>query len=151
MTFLCIAAYAVAIISAESVGFKYSEIGTITCFADSAKGMKIAEIAAEFLNSQGQGNFYSKSYAVSDLEDKDSNRMLILVLSEEGEKEYKRSRSLFDQNILALLQKMQKFFEDNKVSVVLQSADKSNLAEALIDSQGSASIKNFPQPSPTTQ
>jgi hypothetical protein len=134
---------------AEVEGFKPTNVGFITCFSDTAKGMHMAEMSAEFLSSQGQGKYYSRSYVVSDLDEKDSTRMLILILSEEGEKAFSESRKPFDGNILTLLQKMKTYFEDNKVSVILQGVDKSNIAEASLDTQGIASLKNFEAVAPT--
>lgn len=124
-------------------------IEEIVCFSDSAEGAEVAQAAARFLAGRGQQRFYSKSFVAIDRGDKESNRYLILVLSPEGDRAFDTERQGFDDALLALLQKMKKHFEDNRVEVILQHPDKSNMMEAYFDEKGGGALKGFLAPSPT--
>lgn len=120
----------------------------IISFSDSAEGSEVAQAAARFLADRGQERFYSKSFMAIDREDKESNRYLILVLSPEGERALGTERQGFDDALLALLQKMKKHFGDNRVEVILQHPDKSNMMEAYFDEKGGGALKGFLATSP---
>lgn len=123
-------------------------VGSITCYSDSAEGTAAAESVARLISDRGQERYYSKSFVVTEREDKDSNRYLILILSPEGDRAFEKSRQDFDDALLALLQKMKKHFGDERVEVVLQHPDKSNMMEAYFDGKGGA-LKGLAAPSPS--
>lgn len=122
-------------------------VGSIACYSDSAVGTEAAESVARLISDRGQERYYSKSFVVTEREDKDSNRYVILILSPEGDRAFGKSRQDFDDTLLALLQKMKKHFGDERVEVVLQHPDKSNLMEAYFDGKGGA-LKGLAAPSP---
>ncbi|MDD5557780.1 MAG: hypothetical protein PHN82_11125 [bacterium] len=138
-----------ALLGGIEEGPEPSSVSSIICFSDSGRGMALAEKAAEFLTSRGQANRFSKSYVVSALDEQEDNRLLILILSEEGETAFRESRAAFEPVLLSLLREMKAHFEGNNVSVILQGPDKANLLEASLDGEGIASLKSFtPRPAP---
>ncbi|MEI6633199.1 MAG: hypothetical protein WCP22_05185 [Chlamydiota bacterium] len=133
---------------------KALSIEEIVCFSDSAAGMEAAQAAARLLSDRGQGRYYSKSFVVTEREDKDSNRFLILILSPDGDKAFDTTRQGFDDSLLALLQKMKNFCGDTKISVILQRPDKSNMMEAYFDDKGAGALKGLsapPKPPPAAR
>lgn len=118
----------------------------IVCFSDSAVGTEVARAAARFLSDRRQQHNYSKSFVVTEREDRDSSRYLILILSPEGDGAFDKARQEFDDALLALLQKMKTHFGDDKVSVILQHPDKSNMMEAYFDARGAGALKGLSAP-----
>ena len=132
--------------AAYAASDKALSVGEIVCFSDSAVGMEAAQAAARLLSDRGQGRYYSKSFVVTDREDGNSNRFLILVLSPDGDKAFEKARQGFDDSLLALLQKMKNYCVDAKVSVILQRPDKSNRMEAYFDDKGAGALKGLSAP-----
>jgi len=136
----------VAASAACAASDKALPIGEIMCFSDSAVGTEAAQAAVRLLSDRGQGRYYSKSFVVTEREDKDSNRFLILILSPDGDKAFDKARQEFDDALLALLQKMKNYCGDTKVSVILQRPDKSNMMEAYFDDKGAGALKGLSAP-----
>lgn len=108
-------------------------VGPIVCFSDSATGEKLAENAANYLLAQGMEKHISKCFVAGGLDDEDFNRLLILVMTANGEKSFESAPVPFDKALLELLDKMKRHFGDTRVSVILQRPDKSNVREAYYD------------------
>ena len=119
-----------ALCAADNLDQELSYVGSIICFSDSISGTKMAEAAARFLTSEGQEGYYSTVFVVSSMEDTYSDRFLILILSADGEKQFRNSSALFEKVLRILMERMKRHFGDNKVSVVLQQQDKTNIIEA---------------------
>lgn len=144
MSLICaLAMAAAALMHTEAPSQKPAYTGSITCFSDTAEGTGIAQLAAGILSERAQEKYFSKSFLVSSADEKDGNRLLILILSDEGEKAFATARGPFEETILVVLQRMKRHTGDTRTSIVLQKQDKTNLAEASFDSSGLASLKSF--------